>query len=296
MAIIDRPDRVLELYVLRQLNRYSKFVCHVLRIKSILGPQFTNMKARFENNTFHPGSSCNGCRRRRIGASIVFLFLAITTTRFAQAAYQTSVASTVPSSASSNVEIIKLQWKREVRLPRNFDPAVIPTGGTFNDPTTRITPASTADATRVASSRGTADSSSGTFPATPSRLPVFYVYSMKVKNVGFKPIEGIAWDYIFIDPNLHSEIGRHQFLTYAKIPTTKTTTLRGDLRTRPIILIGAPTSGSNKHFRYIERGVVQCVLYEDESVWKNPSGRPGVCEFLKSKNPVKQKHGAGRSQ
>jgi hypothetical protein len=218
----------------------------------------------------------------------------------AQATNEGSAVNAVAGSASSNIEIIKLEWKREVRLPRNFDPAVIPTGGTFNDPAARIssnTPTSAAaDATRASGPRSGADSSSGTFPATPSRLPVFYVYSMKIKNVGPKVIAGIAWDYIFIDPNLNSEIGRHQFLTYAKIPTTKTVTLRGDLRTPPISVIGAPTSGSNKHSRYTERAVVQCVLFEDESVWKNPSGRTGVCEFLKSKDPLKQRHGAGQSQ
>jgi hypothetical protein len=211
----------------------------------------------------------------------------------AQATNEGSAVNAVTVSASSNIEIIKLEWKREVRLPRNFDPATIPTGGTFNDPATRIsssTPTSAAaDANRASGPRSGADSSSGTFPATPSRLPVFYVYSMKIKNIGPKAIEGIAWDYIFIDSNLDLEVGRHQFLTYAKIPTTKTVTLRADLRTPPLSVIGAPTSRSSKHSRYTEKAVIQCVLFEDESVWKNLSGKAGVCEFLKSKAALKQR-------
>jgi hypothetical protein len=237
---------------------------------------------------------------RLLGFCGILLCFVVTSTSLAQAPNEGSTANTAAGSGSSNIEIIKLEWKREVRLPRNFDPAVIPTGGTFNDPATRISSTapttSATESARTSAPRSSADTASGTFPATPSRLPVFYVYSMKIKNVGPKAIAGIAWDYIFIDPNLSSEIGRHQFLTYAKIPTTKTVTLRGDLRTPPISVIGAPTSGSNKHSRFTERAVVQCLLFEDESVWKNPSGRNGVCEFLKSKDLVKQRHGAGQSQ
>jgi len=116
---------------------------------------------------------------------------------------------------------------------------------------------------------------------------------MKIKNVGAKMIEGIAWDYLFIDTNLNSEVGRHQFLTYAKIPVAKTMTLRADLRTPPISVVGAPVSGSSKHSHYSERSIIQCVLYADDSVWKNPGARADVCEFLKSKYPAKQRHSSG---
>src|SRR5215510_6010690 len=119
---------------------------------------------------------------------------------------------------------------------------------------------------------------------------------MRVRNVGPKPIEAIAWDYVFIDTNLNSEVGRHQFLTYAKIPSAKTMTLHADLRTPPINVIGATMSGSNKHSHYSERLIIQCVLYADESVWKNTAAQAGVCEFLKSKYPARQRHSSGQSQ
>ena len=236
----------------------------------------------------------------RLFASAALLCFVVTSTCLAQATNEGSTGNSAAGSESSSIEIIKLEWKREVRLPRNFDPATIPTGGTFNDPATRIsstTPASAAtESARASGPRGGADNAGGTFPATPSRLPVFYVYSMKIKNVGPKLIKGIAWDYLFIDQNLNSEVGRHQFLTYAKIPTNKTTTLHGDLRTPPISVIGAPMSGSDKHSHYSERAVIQCVFYDDGSIWKNPLARANVCEFLKSNYPAKQQHAAGQSQ
>ena len=262
------------------------------------------MKSRCENivsfsRRLTSVADCRPGGRRLIGFGSVLLCFVVTSTGLAQSTNDGSSANAATGSGPSNIEIIKLEWKREVRLPRNFDPATIPTGGTFNDPATRVSntaPTAAIESARAAGPRGGADSAGGTFPATPSRLPVFYVYSMKVKNVGPKPIEGIAWDYLFIDQNLNSEVGRHQFLTYMKISTNKTITLHGDLRTPPINVIGAPMSGSNKHSRYTERAVIQCVLYEDGSIWKNPLARAGVCEFLKNKYPAKQRHTSGQSK
>src|ERR1043166_231053 len=54
-----------------------------------------------------------------------------------------------------NIEILKLHWEKQVRLPRNFDPAVMSTGVTANDPIARTAasgPPTAADATRAATS------------------------------------------------------------------------------------------------------------------------------------------------
>src|SRR6267378_4119898 len=49
------------------------------------------------------------------------------------------------SAAAPNIEILKLHWEKQVRLPRNFDPSIIPTGTSFYDPTS-MTSVSTASA------------------------------------------------------------------------------------------------------------------------------------------------------
>jgi hypothetical protein len=201
------------------------------------------------------------------------------------------------SVAAPNIEILKLKWYREVRLPRNFDPAIIPTGNTFSDPATRSSAPTTtaaADAPRGGGAIGNRASPSNpniTFPATPGRLPVFYVYSLKIRNVGPKVIEGLAWDYLLIDQDGKAELGRHQFLSYAKAPTNKSIELRGQLRSPPVRVVRA--SGQKTQPRFIEKAVIECVLYADDTVWRNPHARDGVCEFLKESKPVKkQKHRA----
>jgi hypothetical protein len=198
--------------------------------------------------------------------------------------------------ANMNVEILKLHWEKQVRLPRNFDPSDIPTNGTFSDPGSRTSaaaPNNPLDATRAATSaRSAAAGSNNTFPATPGRLPVFYVYALKLKNIGSKTIEGIAWDYLFIDPTSNTELGNHQFLSYAKVPTEKSATLEAQLRSPPIRVVRSSDSPKNANPKPIEKSVVQCILYADDTVWKNPHARDGVCELLKNdKATIKRRAG-----
>jgi len=203
------------------------------------------------------------------------------------------------SVGAPNISIIKLHWGKQVRLPRNFDPSIIPTDGAFSDPASRssIVTATTDTKTNSSSARNAATISDIGFPATPARLPVFYVYSMKIRNTGSKAIEGVAWDYLFIDPNSNTELGRHQFVSYAKISIDKTVTLQGLLRSSPIRVVRTPESSNNTRSKFIERVVIQCVLYADDTAWRNLRARKGVCEFLKNeKTLLKRKRGPSESQ
>ena len=214
-----------------------------------------------------------------------FFCLAATATTFGQSSSESSPPA---------IEILKLKWEKEVRLPRNFDPPVIPTNGSFADPASRTSaaaPTSAIDATRAATSaRDAAASSNTVFPATPRRLPITYVYSMKVKNAGTKTIEGVAWDYLFIDPNTNVELGRRQFLSYEKVATDRIAFLQSRLRSPPIRVIQASNSPRKQQPKLVERAVIQCVLYSDDTLWRNSSAREGLCDLLKSgKSLIKRK-------
>ena len=186
------------------------------------------------------------------------------------------------------LEILKLKWEKTARLPRNFDPSVIPTGSGsgFSDPARSIS-----SATAPASAGGvpaTQDNPYVAFPAVPNRLPVYYLYSIKIRNSSAKTIAGIAWDYIFIDPNSNKELGRHQFLSYEKVSPDKQVTFRGQMRSPPVRLVQSPPQKTRK---LTEKAMIQCVLYEDSTIWRDPLSRPGICEFLASKrSTIKRKH------
>jgi len=196
-----------------------------------------------------------------------------------------------------NIEILKLHWEKQVRLPRNFDPSIISTGSTFNDPASRASSGTgaipAADATRVATSNQRAAAGSNpTFPGVPGRLSVVYVYSMKLKNLSSKTIEGIAWDYLFIDPDTKAELGKHQFLSYERVPPARVATMQAQLRSAPTKVVRVENTGNNKHPKLVERSMIQCVLFADDTVWKSANARDGVCEMLKnSKALMKRKSG-----
>jgi hypothetical protein len=195
------------------------------------------------------------------------------------------------------IEILKLKWAKEVRLPRNFDPSIIPASSVFSDPTSKTSVTPTApigsgpisDATRAATNaRIEAAGSSTAFPVSPGRLPVFYVYSMKVRNTGVKTIEGIAWDYLFIDAGGNKELGSHQFLSYHKVPPDKIVTFQRQLRSPPTRVVQASSSQKSQHPKLVEKAVIQCILFTDNTIWRSPQTREGACDLLKNgKAPTK---------
>ena len=213
----------------------------------------------------------------------------------------TSFAQQVSESNNPNLEILKLHWEKEVRLPKNFDPSVIPTGGTFNDPASRTSsaaPTSPLDAVRVATRTQSAAAGGGSaFPETPARLPIVYVYSMKIKNDGAKMIAAVAWDYVFIDKSSSHEVGRHQFLSYEKVAAGKTVTFKSQLRSPPTRVVQASNERA-KHPQLAERAVVQCVLYADDSSWRNHDAAVDVCALLRKNQNLwlKQNRREPRSQ
>ena len=204
-----------------------------------------------------------------------------------------SIAQEQTNVLSPPIEVLKLKWGKEVRLPRNFDPSVIPTGRTFNDPvaSTSGTVPNAVDATRAATAaQSAAQASNSAFPATPARLPVYYVYSLKMRNDADREIDAVAWDYLFLDPKTGAELARHQFLSYVKTLPLRTVTLRAQNRTPPIRILRAVNDA--KQMRPIERAEIQCVLFADDTVWRNRFGRKGTCEFLKNNETIlKEKRG-----
>ena len=120
---------------------------------------------------------------------------------------------------------------------------------------------------------------------------------MKLKNTGVKAIEGIAWDYVFIDASGKNELGRHQFLSYSKVAPDKIVTLQRQLRSPPTRVVEASSSQKNQRPTFVEKAVIQCILYADYTIWRSLQAREGVCDQLKNGRALaKRKPGAAHSQ
>jgi hypothetical protein len=202
---------------------------------------------------------------------------------------------------SSGIEILKLKLEKQTRLPRNFDPSVIPAGQVLSSMESRtVIPGSTQapngdDVRREAASRSAALAPVDVFPNTPAGLPFFYVYSLKIQNVGSKTIQAVAWDFVFIHATSKTVLGNHQFLSYSVTKPAQIVTLQGQQRTRPIALVQAVNADAkDKGQKVLERAIIQCVLYDDDTTWKNPAGRDAVCDLLKKSKPAVTRKSSGK--
>jgi len=174
-------------------------------------------------------------------------------------------------SASSQIEVLKIKWERQARLPQDFDPSGGGASGTINDPTR---------SSRGGGGGSGGGDSSGTTqglqPAGPSRVSFSYVYSMKIQNHGSREIEGVAWDYIFLDPSTSAEVGRHQFLSFERVEPNKSATFHSEQRTPPVRTLSADANR-----KLAEKALIRCVLYGDGSTWREPNTGEDVCNLLK---------------
>ena len=160
-----------------------------------------------------------------------------------------------------------------MRLPQSYDPSGGGSTGTINDPTR-----SSRGGSGSAGSDSSGSTTQGMQPSAPSRVLFVYVYSMKIKNAGSKEIEGIAWDYVFVDPSSSTELGRHQFLSFEKVEPDKTATFQSEQRTPPV---RTQMAVDNKQGKPSEKSVIKCVLYADGTMWRDANTSEDICNLLK---------------
>ena len=191
-------------------------------------------------------------------------------------------------TSGSNIQILRLKWEKQMRLPRDFDPSAGSTGS-INEPTR-----SSSGGGASGGGSGAGATTQGMAPSAPSRVFLVYVYSMKVKNTGPKPIEAVAWDYVILDPTSHAEVARHQFLSFEKVAPDKTATFESLQRTPPI-KTKIEAKESDKPAKPEERAIVRCVLYADETTWRDSNTPENVCDLLKKgKASLTHARGSGR--
>ena len=181
-------------------------------------------------------------------------------------------------TAPPPIEVIKLKWEKQARLPQNFDPSNGGASGSIND---SATSARSGGGSGSGGGGGGASTTQGMQPAAPSRVSFLYVYSMKIRNHGTKEIEGVAWDYVFLDPTTSAELGRHQFLSFEKVAPDKTVTFQSEQRMPPVRTIRTQASEVNKHENLSEKSEIKCVLYADGTTWRDANASDDVCNLLR---------------
>jgi len=145
----------------------------------------------------------------------------------------------------------------------------------------KMPPAPQLDSTWKAESDNAGSSISPSQDSAPTGDRSLFFYSVEVKNDGRKPIKAIRWDYIVIDAKTSEELGRHEFESFEKVGLRKVKALTARSRFSPSRIVRADQPDVTDKSTVIEKVIVRCVVYEDDTLWEQPGTASQMCEALR---------------
>lgn len=177
--------------------------------------------------------------------------------------------NTTTSSHSNGITILELKWSRKTASPRLYLPSrreYENSGGLRQNPDAAL-------------------HSSSPIPSSPfpylEKLPYFYTYSLKVKNVGAKTVQGILWEYVTTDTVSGAELNRRPIINYQRIKSRRFATLLTTYASPPTNVVTPEALGENERAPFRERAEIVCVLYTDGMQWEAPEIQGTRCEELR---------------
>lgn len=108
------------------------------------------------------------------------------------------------------------------------------------------------------------------FKNTPNGYNAAFDYKVTLRNVGKKPIQFIAWEYIFTDPETKTEISRHELEGKIQLEPGKSKEMIGRTNRPPSITVGAEQAEKGKENQFIEEVIITRIEYADGTVWQRP--------------------------
>lgn len=171
-------------------------------------------------------------------------------------------------SDTSNVIVIKKEWRFQVRNPAlDESPFIDIDERVQKEQDLRNTDAENQRRARL-----------GIRPVKPPvRPPVekndgpasaWYIYKIKVKNIGEKTIRAMTLEYIFSEPSTQQEISRRQFVRKKEIAPDETVSLVFHSAAPPTGTINVKDANKKSSEQYSEQVIILRVEYADGSVWQ----------------------------
>ena len=178
--------------------------------------------------------------------------------------------SSVAAADLPGVEVLKKEWRFEVRNPAlDESPFLSMEERLQEEADIRETAAENERRRRL-----------GIRPVKkPERPPVerkdgpakaAYIYEIKVKNTGGKPISSLTLEYVFFELDTMREVGRRQFKSKEEIGPGKSKTLVFRSISPPTGSINAKDAEKKEKQKYTEQVFVQSIQYADGTNWQAP--------------------------
>ncbi len=215
-------------------------------------------------------------------------------------------AQTTPPTAAdapANVAVVKFNWERIPRRSEWDAPVSSAVNQKIDDPRPGPVPAETSDnrapapfgrstsssqreRERSQASRDSTSAAGGERPGSnasqsrPASGVADYVYQLRITNGGKLRVEGVDWEYLFLDPGTKQELGRHRFLSPRRAKPGETFTLKGESLSPPTRVVPAG-SLDKKRKPFDERVVVRCVAYADGTFARREGAAEADCDSLR---------------
>jgi hypothetical protein len=100
------------------------------------------------------------------------------------------------------------------------------------------------------------------------KLPYFYVYSLKVKNVGGKKVRGVFWEFVAADRVSGAELNRRRFISRQEISPGEVAALRAESPSAPTNRVTPEGLREDARSPFTSSVEIKCVLYVDATVWE----------------------------
>jgi hypothetical protein len=183
-------------------------------------------------------------------------------------AIDTYAQTSVSSSDTSNVTVVKKEWRFQVRNPALDE-------SPYLDMEERVQEEQDWRNTNAENQRR---AKQGLKPIKPPVRPgvekndgpasAVYIYEVTLRNSGDKAIRALTLEYIFSEPGTQRELGRRQFLSKEDITPGKSKTLVFRSAAPPTGTIDARNAGKKSREQYSEQVIIQSVKYADGSAWQ----------------------------
>ena len=188
-----------------------------------------------------------------------------------------SIAQTVSApSDPSGIEVVKFGWAKE-RIGWERDPFGGPVEN-FDETRARqrnerrIEDAKRGGSAEVDKIKREARADAANIAAKHKQPPSRYVFVYKttIKNLSDKAIKSIDWDYVFLDRETETELGRREFTSEEKISAGKSKELIVTITKPPTQTISLTALNSGERASLLERVVIMRIDYADGSFWQRP--------------------------
>lgn len=180
------------------------------------------------------------------------------------------------SSDPSKVEVVKFSWAKE-RIGWERDPFGGPIENfdevrarTRNE--RRIDDAKRGGSAEVDKIKREARADAANIAAKHKQPPARYVFVYKttLKNLSDKQIKSIDWDYVFLDRETETELGRREFTSEEKISPGKSKELTVTISKPPTQTISLTALNTGERATLVERVVIVRIDYADGTSWQRP--------------------------